>query len=164
MINGDSEKLDSGRGRFNRYAPVILWIALIFYLSSSSGASANTSRFVRPLLEWLFPLASEDLLAIYHGYVRKCAHLFIYGGLTLLSYRAFVGSSIGWIGRLPYVWALGLVAVVGALDELNQSFNALRTGTASDILIDLLGGLLAGVLIILARAALGRVPEDSGLS
>lgn len=138
---------NGGRGRFIRYAPVVVWVALIFFASSSSGASNSTSRFIRPLLEWLFPLASDDTLAFYHGYIRKGAHLVIYGSLAAIAWRAFIGSTKTMLSTYPWLASLVLVAVVGSIDEFNQSANPLRTGTASDVLIDLCGGVLAMVLI-----------------
>lgn len=153
-MKSESESIqyrNGGRERFIRYAPVVIWIGLILFASSSSGASSTTSRFIRPLLEWLFPLASDETLAFYHGYIRKSAHLFIYGGLALLGFRAFAGSSVALLRRFPFLLSLILVGLVGALDEFNQSFNALRTGTPWDVVIDLVGGLCAGVLILVYR-------------
>jgi hypothetical protein len=43
------------RGRFFRYAPLVLWIGLILFLSSGQASMSNTSRFIRPLLVFLFP-------------------------------------------------------------------------------------------------------------
>ena len=57
-----------------QYAPVVFWIAVIFFLSSDQGSMSQTSRFIRPLLEFLFPAAPEETLLIYHGYIRKAAH------------------------------------------------------------------------------------------
>lgn len=128
-------------------------------MSSSSGSASSTSRFIRPLLEWLFPLAGEELLAVYHGLIRKGAHLLVYGGLALLGFKAFSGSSRNLFKRLPFVSALLLVALVGSLDELNQSFNSARTGSAFDVLIDIGGGLIAGSLIAV-RAVLGNGRPD----
>lgn len=147
MTAGQLTNDNSGRGRFFRYAPVVIWTVLILFLSSSAGSSNNTSLFIGPLLKWLFPAAPEEVLAVYHGYIRKGAHLFMYGGLAVIAWRAFRGSMQIAFARFPWLSALLLVAAVGSVDELNQSYNLLRTGRFEDVLIDLSGGIIALIVI-----------------
>ena len=131
------------------YAPLLLWIAVIFFLSSGQGSSGRTSLIIRPILEFLFPSASEETLLFYHGVIRKLAHLTEYAVLGLLACRAFRNLS------RRYLFALGLVVLVAALDEFNQSFNPLRTGSAWDVAIDVSGGIVAialTYLVIMRRA------------
>lgn len=149
-MNGVNSRT-SGRERIIRYAPVFVWTALIFALSSSTGSSSNTSPFLRPLLEWLFPNAPEALLAVYHGYIRKGAHLFMYGSLAALAWRAFTTSNRAMLSKIPWLSALCLVIAVGSIDEINQSTNALRTGKASDVLIDLCGGIIMLAVIYASK-------------
>ena len=140
------------RGRIIRYAPLILWIAVIFINSSTIGASQNTSRIIRPLLEWLFPSADAAALDIYHGYIRKLAHFTEYGVLTFLAARAFWLSSQNVLRRFWYVHAFVFAALIAAFDEYNQSFNNARTGSVYDVLIDVSGCLFAvAVLFIYKR-------------
>jgi Predicted integral membrane protein len=129
------------RGRFYRYAPLILWIGVTFINSSTVGASGNTSRFIRPLLEWLFAGASADELNLYHSYIRKFAHFAEYGVLAFWAARAFGLSARPFLQKFWHVWAFLLVALVASADEFNQSFNAQRTGSVYDVLIDTAGGL-----------------------
>ncbi len=128
------------RGRVIRYAPLFLWIGIIFFASTTQGAMSNTSRFIRPLLEFLFPNAPEETLIVYHGFIRKLAHLFEYSILAFWASRAFRSSSIKFLQKIWFVISLFLVFFVASIDEYNQSFNALRTGSIYDILIDVLGG------------------------
>jgi VanZ family protein len=139
------------RGRIIRYAPLILWIAVIFFASSTAGASKNTSIIIRPLLEWLFPEAPAATLDIYHGYVRKLAHFTEYGVLAFFASRAFWGSSITIFRKFWFVWAFLIVALVASIDEYNQSFNPLRTGSLYDTLIDASGGLTMILLLALYK-------------
>lgn len=129
------------RGRIIRYAPLILWIGVIFFASSTAGASRNTSLFVRPFLVWLFPDAPAAILDIYHGYVRKFAHFAEYAVLAFFASRAFWDSSITAFRKFWFVWAFLIAALVASIDEYNQSFNPLRTGSFYDTLIDASGGL-----------------------
>jgi VanZ family protein len=101
---------------------------------------SNTSRFVRPLLEFLFPSASEETLIVYHGYTRKLAHLIEYAILAFWASRAFWSSSIKLLQKFWFIVSLFLVFLVASIDEYNQSFNALRTSSIYDVLLNVLGG------------------------
>lgn len=136
------------RERIIRYAPLILWLAVIFLNSSTIGASSNTSRIIRPLLEFLFPNAPEDVLLIYHGYIRKFAHFAEYAVLAFFASRAFLFSSRPILRRFWFAFAFLFVAFVASVDEYNQSFNALRTSSPYDVLIDCAGG---AAMILLFR-------------
>jgi len=129
------------RERILRYAPLILWAAVIFTASSTAGASKNTSIVIRPLLEWLFPAASGPTIDIYHGYIRKLAHFTEYAALAFLASRAFWYSSQTILRRFWFVWAFLTVVLIASVDEYNQSFNSLRTGSIYDTLLDASGGL-----------------------
>lgn len=126
------------RTRLLLYAPLLLWIGVIFLLSSGQGSSGRTSLIIRPILEFLFPSAPEETLIFYHGAIRKLAHFTEYAVLGLLACRAFRDLSSRYL-----LLALGLVAIVASLDEFNQSFNPLRTGSPWDVAIDFSGGLIA---------------------
>jgi len=128
------------RGRIIRYAPLILWVAVIFINSSTIGASTNTSRVIRPLLEWLFPLTDAATIDVYHGYIRKLAHFTEYAALAFLASHAFWHSSREILRRFWFVWAFLIVAFIASSDEYNQSFNSLRTSSIYDVLIDVSGG------------------------
>lgn len=140
-----------------RYAPLFFWIGVIFYLSSAQGSMSKTSLFVRPLLEWIFPAASEATLLVYHGYIRKFAHFAEYAALAFFAFRAFSSSSRFFLRRHWPAVSLLLVIGVAAADELNQSFIAARTGAVSDVLLDAAGGLTALlVLRLVVRWRAGR--------
>ncbi len=136
------------RERFFRYAPLFVWLGVIAWLSSDSGSMSETSRFVRPILRFLFPEASEETILTLHGMVRKSAHVFVYSVLAFLAVRAFIGSSVAAIRRYWPLAATGLVFFIATLDELNQSFSGgTRTGTAWDVALDTVCGAIAIGLI-----------------
>lgn len=111
---------------------------------STGGASMNrTSRFIRPLLEFLFPDAPEQTLLLYHGIIRKSAHFIEYAILAALAYRAFRGSSKNLLVSHPFLAALLSAAIVAVADETYQSFDPSRTGSPVDVLIDLSGAVAA---------------------
>ena len=140
------------RERIIRYAPLVLWIGLIMFLSSGQASMSNTSRFIRPLLEFLFPNAPEEILNVYHGYIRKIAHVTVSAILAFWAFRAFSGSSIKLLRRFWYVCAALLVLLVASIDETNQSYLASRTGSVYDVLLDAAGGVLMITLIIFFKS------------
>lgn len=138
------------RERFFRYAPLFVWLGVIAWLSSDSGSMSETSRFVRPVLRFLFPEASEETILALHGLVRKSAHVFVYSVLGFLAARAFIGSPAAAIRRYRPLAAIGLVFLIASLDEMNQSFSGgTRTGTAWDVALDTVSGAAAICLIYL---------------
>lgn len=139
MSENDLQK-NKWRGRIFRYAPLILWICLVLFLSSGNASMSNTSRFVRPFLEFIFPNASIELIDIYHGYIRKLAHVTEYSILAFWACRAFSGSAQKILRRFWYIFAFILIASVALIDETNQSYIASRTGSIYDVLLDISGG------------------------
>ena len=132
--------------RLSRYAPLILWAALIFIGSSSVLSASNTSIIVRPVL-WLFPHASAATLALIHFLVRKTGHFAEYAILALLAARAFRTSSRELL-RARWFWVSLLFIVTYSLsDEFHQSFVPSRTASIYDCMIDSVGGLTALALL-----------------
>ncbi len=155
----DSNSSNIWRGRIIRYAPLILWLAVIFINSSTVGATNNTSMVIRPLLEWLFPAASGATLDIYHGYIRKLAHFTEYAVLAFFASRAFRLSSQTILRRFWFIWAFLFVGFVASADEYNQSFNDARTASVYDVLIDISGGLFAVALYYLINLRRSRAAK-----
>lgn len=151
---------DNGRrGRLSAYAPVFLWVAVIFYLSSDSGSMNETSRFLRPLVLFFFPDISEASLQIIHGIVRKSAHVIEYAVLALLVLRAVWRSHFEVLRRYRFVVPLLFVIAIASIDEFNQSFSSARTGTYQDVLLDTAGGTIA-VLAVWLWTRFRRVSSD----
>jgi VanZ family protein len=134
--------ISNRRKSFLAYAPVFLWIGVIFYLSSSQGSMSETSRIIGPLLHFLFPAASEQTLVTVHGLIRKSAHFTEYTILAYLTVRAGSKSSVEALRKHRFVLAFVLGAVVAIIDEFNQSHDPSRTGSVLDILLDISGGLV----------------------
>lgn len=114
---------------------------------------SETSRFIRPLLEWLFPTADADTLYLIHAAIRKLAHVFQYGVLCLVALRAFKSF------MRPAILALGYVAIVAMADEINQSFDPTRTATPLDVILDVVGALIVIGLVSVVRRI--RRPKEA---
>lgn len=102
---------------------------------------SETSRFIRPLLLFLFPNAPEETLAIYHGCIRKFAHFAEYAALAFFAFRAFSSSSNKFLQKYRFFVLLILIFSIALLDEYNQSFLTSRTSSFQDVLLDTAGGL-----------------------
>ena len=153
-LNSDQPNLERSRW-LTAYAPLFIWIVVILGLGSGIGASSETSRFIRPLLEFLFPDALPQTLSVYHGYIRKFAHFAEYAILGWLACRAFVPRESGFEKR-TVLWAAMLVVIVAVIDETTQSFNPNRTGSIYDVAIDLAGGFCAIALFSLNAKSKAR--------
>ena len=138
-------------GRVRRYAPLVIWMGVIFFASTGEFSGANTSRIVRPLLLWLFPHISEEKIGLVHFIVRKAAHFSEYAVFALLAARAFASSSHEFLRRNFFYITFLLIFLYSLSDEYHQSFVPSRVGTIYDSLIDTAGGLTALILYTLWR-------------
>jgi VanZ family protein len=148
--------------RLLRYGPVVIWAAAIFIFSSGLFSGSNTSTFVRPLVQWVFPNISEAGLALVHGLIRKAGHFVEYAILALLFARAFRTSTRDFLGSHWFAVSLTFVAVYALTDEFHQSFVSSRTASIYDCLIDTAGGLVA-LIIVRVRTGSGsdRIRQSS---
>ncbi len=109
--------------RFYRFL-ALLWMALIFWLSSKSNLPA-------PTLFW-----GQD----------KLAHALVFGILGLLFCRSFNPRE----ENLPWNRILLITVLVGAFgcfDEIHQLFVPGREASIWDVAADTFGGLLASLII-----------------
>ncbi|MCM3871286.1 MAG: VanZ family protein [Pyrinomonadaceae bacterium] len=153
----------STRERIWRYAPLIVWMALITFASSNELSADNTSRVIGPLLLWLFPNITEESLSLSHLLVRKAAHLAEYAVLGLLAARAFSGSAAEFLRQRWLLASLILIVLYALLDEYHQSFVVSRTGSLYDSGIDIAGGLVGLVGFAYFRSrAVGKLRRGRG--
>src|SRR5437762_1453016 len=130
------------------WLPPLVWMAVIFGLSSSMGSSEETSRFVVPLLRWLFRWAAPADIAVLHGLVRKGGHLTEYAILGALWFRAFRRGPRLAPGAAAWR-ALALSVAWAGLDEWHQAFVPARTASGRDVALD--GASAALALLVAAR-------------
>src|SRR5438132_4883095 len=127
----DGKKL---RSFLLRYGPLIAWLALIFVASTSEFSAANTSHWIEPVLQWLFPGLSPRRMVLFHALVRKTGHFTEYSILGFLATRAFITSPNENIRRHWFMTALILVCLCAFSDEYHQSFVPSRTASIYDSL------------------------------
>ena len=132
------------------WIPVLLWIGVIAFLGSPSFALDETSRFIGPLLRWLFHDWSDGRIATLHGAIRKLAHMAEYAVAAILTFRA-LWQTRGPLSRIQAALpTLALLALVALADEGRQARGTARTGSGYDVLLDLAGGVAGLVAAPLA--------------
>jgi len=138
-----------------------LWIVLIMIESTSYLSSANTSRFLYPILHYLFGIEDASFQALHH-YLRKTGHFvgyFILSFLLFRSWRVTLPLSSRWAMRWAAI-AFLMSGLVASMDEWHQTFLPSRTGTIHDVILDSIGALIAQILILLwLRSRNGIQPE-----
>ena len=121
---------------------VILWMALIFYLShqpatSSSDLSSGITQMIMNIIEKLVPSGSFDF-ELFHHVIRKNAHFFAY--LIL----GFLVANAVW-GYKSMAVAILICVLYAMSDEFHQTFIPGRAGQVMDVFIDSAGAIV-GVL------------------
>jgi VanZ family protein len=133
---------------------LILWLIVITIESTAWLSAHNTSRILYPLLHYLFGL-DFPRFEHWHFYMRKGGHVFGYGLLSILLFRAWrvtlpaVGNP-SWTFRWANIAVLG-TALVASLDEWHQSYLPSRTGTVHDVVLDTCAGIGAQILLLILR-------------
>ncbi len=128
---------------------VVIWASFVWALGTDGLSASQTSRFLRPLLEWIYPdLSAYQLYKILLS-IRKSAHVIEYALLGFLTLHAIL------LGKRPSLivsagLALAFIISFSTADETRQGFSKARTGSAFDVLLDSAGGASAiGLLIFL---------------
>jgi VanZ family protein len=150
---------------FKYWLPVVVWMAVIFGLSTNVGSAANTSRIIESLLRWLFPTISSGAMTQAHTFVRKTAHLGEYAVLGLLLWRALKQTGRRGVGSSRWKVAAAVVlmsAAYAATDEFHQSFVPTRGASVRDVGIDTCGTLI-GLALGCAWTNRRRTTTDAGL-
>jgi VanZ family protein len=131
---------------FKYWITVLLWMIFIFWMSTDSFSSENTSSIIGPILQFLFPEITPAAVDMIHAGIRKCSHIIEYFILGALLFRAFRGDSKE---NKSWKWAgLSLMVAIlyAASDEFHQSFTSTRGASIIDVGIDAVGGMLAQIV------------------
>jgi len=127
--------------------PVLITVGVMYYFSTDVLSSSHTRSVIDKVLLRFMPHASNHALGVFNYAVRKSAHVFEYGVLGALLFRAFRGDSrVRW--HLKWAsYALISTALWAMLDEFHQTLTRSRDGSIWDVLLDTCGALLALTLI-----------------
>ncbi|MDD4767880.1 MAG: VanZ family protein [Desulfotomaculaceae bacterium] len=140
--------------KFLLWIAVILWMALIFNLSSQVAEQSNElSRGITGVIvkavEKIAPNAEFDL-KILNNILRKGAHFCAYLVLGILTVSALRKS--GAPGCRSLMLALGICVLYAISDEVHQLFVPGRGGQVQDVIIDSAGASVGiGVYWVVGR-------------
>lgn len=119
--------------------PLIVWMCLIAFLSSDFGSTEHMLTLMPPFLRNWLAANYIDTGPLPEGLwgIRKLAHVTVYAGLGILTYRWLRT----WITASRRLWFLTLIIcfLYASLDEIHQSFVPSRTASPFDVLFDLIG-------------------------
>ena len=128
---------------FARYGlPPLVWMGVIWGLSTDVGSADNTAELFTWVVSWLFPWATPAQIDLAHGLLRKLGHLTEYAILAALWFRALhVGRRLD---PAPSTWTALAISVAWAIvDEFHQTFIPSRTASPFDVILDTTGATLA---------------------
>ena len=142
-----------------RWLPPVIWVGVIFWLSTDDFSADHTWGVIEPALRWVNPDFTPAQLYLAHYYARKAAHFAVYAVLAWLVLdasrpRAGAGGGLRWA-----VSALAIVAGCALLDEYHQFFTDRRAASPYDSLIDVAGGFAAVAALGAARWQKGARAE-----
>lgn len=143
--------------RLRYWAPLVLWMGLIFWASADSSSGPRGSRILGPLLRWCLPDAPVQRIDEIIFLIRKVAHVSEYAVLAWLAWRLFlalerVAGPLRPARAAALAW--GFCVVYAISDEWHQTFVPTRVGTPWDVLIDSAGAALGLALAGVWRWAL----------
>ena len=122
--------------RFSLWAPVVVYMAALFYLSSLSDVSLPS------------------------GVSDKPAHVLAYVGLALVVVRAVAGGLPQRIGLRVAAVAILITVAYGASDEIHQMFVPTRMPDWLDLLADAEGALI-GTIACWAWGIISTISEPT---
>jgi VanZ family protein len=145
------------------WLPVFFGLSVICVESTTTMGSANTSRWLLDICHALWGQTDDPAFEAAHHFLRKMGHFCGYGTLSLLFYRAWFTSLLGyWRGSLQSLrfessgLAVVCTFVIACLDEWHQSMLAGRTSSFYDVLIDVGGAVVFNlVLLVVVRRRRG---------
>lgn len=155
---------DSLKNALRFWLPAIAWMGFVFLASSDALSAHRTGSVLYALLRALFGPIEPGPFHTIHYVVRKTAHLTVYGVLSFLWFRAWRGpafTAIAWRMRWA-LRALGVCLVVAVLDEAHQHFVKSRNGSASDVVLDMCGAVLAQMVVFwVLRSQQEQLPKTA---
>ena len=148
--------------------PALLMMSVIFMFSATKGqASGDASRGMADYLLGFFSFGQSELdvrlflLDLLNLIIRKSGHILEFLILTL-TYLHFL-KQFQWKPAFWYTGAFGLCVLYAATDEIHQKFVPGRWSTASDVLIDSIGGILGVLIYVLFRNRRKRMEKKDAL-
>ena len=136
------------------WLPPLLWMGLIWSVSSDVGSPEHSAGFFAWIASVLFPWTTPAQIALVHLIIRKLGHVVEYAILAALWFRTLYTGR-----RLPStpsaLAALGISVAWAIVDEVHQSFVPSRTASSLDVILDSTGASVA-LLVLVARTSISH--------
>lgn len=151
--------------RYLALLPALLWMALIFYMSSKNGddsasMSGKLTEWITSFLEKIRKDSIAEQLALMEQvdfFIRKLAHMAEYGILFLWICFAIKHLSGKTNKSYQYILSLVITFFYACTDEIHQLFVNGRYGTTVDVLIDMVGAVIALLCLLAFRDKKWRI-------
>jgi VanZ family protein len=146
------------------WLPTILWLGMIAFFSTDTFSAEHTGSILEKIIRAVYGNVSPEHFRIIHIFVRKAAHLTVYGLLSLFafySWRATLPRRTNW----AFLWcilALLVTLIAGSYDEIHQIFVPSRGPSPYDVMLDMMGGMFVQILI--ASFSKVQYPQTSSRS
>lgn len=147
------------RSPLHYWLPVLLWILLLSWLSTTSFSAYNSERLIGRAARAVPGVAETvrretgwDRIWL-NALLRKAAHVAVYLVLGFLLYRA-LGTSLMPVPAALLTLLLG--AAAGAVDEMHQLFEPRRGAQVLDVGFDTTGVALGLLLALFVYRKRGR--------
>jgi VanZ family protein len=121
---------------------VLTWCAIIFYFTESpTFTGENTQKIIDSSVSG--SQGAADQVKYLNLLIRKSSHLFAFGFLAFLVWKAMTPN------RWAYIGAWAIATFYGGVDEWHQSYIPGRSASINDVMIDSLGALVVLMLLFL---------------
>ncbi|HNY51325.1 MAG TPA: VanZ family protein [Smithella sp.] len=134
------------------WVPVFVLLGIIFWLSGANFTDGKTSEFFFPKIKSVFPALSPAGVTFVHELIRAFAHVAEYFLLGLFLALAIRRLPLQLSDLKKIVLMIVLLCLFAVGDEVRQSLVALRRASIVDVGLDLVGGVMA--LMIVQRSRL----------
>jgi VanZ family protein len=127
------------------WAAVLLWIGLIFFLTSQPAVDSNRlskeiSSIIIKIMESIGVSRSINVVLL-NDFLRKAAHFFIFLVLSILIMFA-LSCKQARSNRKNMVYAFGISVALAVIDESIQLFVPGRGALISDVILDSAGAFV----------------------
>ena len=156
----------SRRRALLNWLPAALAVLVIALESTVFMSASNTSRWLRPVWEWLFGPISLHRWSIVHECIRKTVHFTGYGLVSVCFFHGF-RTTLRAIDGLRALWvrssvfAIGCTILIASADELHQAFLPNRGGSPWDVGLDTCGAITAQLIVLFLMPRLSQKSASS---
>lgn len=124
----------------------VAWVLVISSFSTSSFGANKTASYIEVYLREILPTFQTSTIHLIHIAIRKLGHFVEFGIFAALVFGIFAARKATW--KINWLlFSIIIVIIIALLDEYHQSFVRNRSASLQDSLVDILGGLIALLML-----------------